>query len=281
MVYNQTVLKNLPSAKSSQARFQASLIEYDIDGKKEKALWNFLINPKKLSFADAADYTEIQTSASPCKELEYQGASGATLKISDLLMDTWCLGRSMRPLIDGIRALLRCRDNEFSPPVLIFRWGSRRVAPCVLKSVEWDEERFLSGEQARVRMSITLQEVPTPPTRAQLEAKEKKKQALIAARNDSQGKPKLPLTARQQTDASGLAKDYLNQNIDKFTPDIQRILRKKEYKLEVDKDSGDVSVMNNGKNLGVIMRSLGEKVITNKTIITLPLNPSAKILEIK
>jgi hypothetical protein len=273
-MYNQAVLQSLPKAQKSVARFPAMLLEYDIDGKKDKPLWVFLVNPKSLEFSESAEYSKLQPASSNVPHKSYIGASGLTLRITDVVFDTWCLGKSLRPLIDGLRSLLKCspQSNEYSPKVLMFRWGSKRFAPCVLTDISWKEEKLLSGEVAKIRLNLTLEEIPRPLTKAELQALEKKKQDLIIAQNDQSGFPKLPLTDRQVTTAKGFAKDLIAQNIDKFKPDIQAKLRKKDYALTVDKKSGNVEILSGGKNLGVILRSLGEKIVVNSKIVTVPVS---------
>ena len=282
-MYNRAVLNTLPNAQKSNARFEAVLIEYDIEGKTEKAAWTFLIHPQSLKFNDAAKYNEISPLASSVANLQYEHSTGATLSISDLLMDTWCLGKSLRPVIDGVRALLKAKTDQgkFSPMVLAFRWGSFRFSPCVLTDIDWEVTRVLSGEPARVKMSITLKEIPKPLTRAEKDAKEKQKQALVADRRVAEGKPKLPLTQRQAEDASKAAKDYLISNKSNFSADVQAAIASNKYKLSTDRDSGNVSMLVDDKVIGIVLRSLGSSVIANSKITTIPTKENVKLPELK
>jgi hypothetical protein len=281
---NPTALATLPDASSSGGRIEAVLLEYDIEGKKEKALWHFLVNPATLKYSDSADYNEVSPLASKVKVKQYSSSSGLKLKISDLLFSVYCLGKSLRPLTEGIDALLKAKteENQFAPPVLMFRWGSKRFAPCVLIDVEWDESAWLGGEAARVKMSLTLEEIPKPLTTAEIEAKKKTKGKADQEKRSQAGKPPLKLTERQRKEASDKAKEYLKANTQNWTADVQAAIEK-GYKLATDAETGDVTMFDaKGKKLGVVLRSLGDKQqIANDKITTIPLKKDAKIPELK
>jgi hypothetical protein len=282
-MYSQSLIATLPKAQKSNARFEAVLLEFDIDGNKEKPAWKFLINPRELKFSESANYGKVAPIASAVEFLQYQATSGVTLQINDLILDTWCIGRSLRPLVEGARALMKAKpdQNQFSPMVLAFKWGSKRVAPLVLTSLQWDEQRFLSGETARIRMSMTLEEIPRPLTKAELEEREKRKQDAIADRRESDGKPKRPLTDRQAKSASDAARDYLKQNKDSFTADIQSKISRGMYSLKTDRDSGNVEMISGDQSLGIVLRGLGDKAIANPKITTIPLKPAATLPALK
>lgn len=277
-MYNKSVLGTLPSAQKSGTRFEAVLLEFDINGNEEKPAWRFLINPKELQFSQSAQYSKVSTIASSVADRQFTGGTGATLKITDMVMDTFCMGKSLRPLIEGAQALMRARidKSEFQPPILAFKVGSRRFAPCVLVSLDWVESRNLSGEPARVVMAMTLEEIPRPLTKADQEAKEKLKQDTIADRRESDGKPRRELTFRQITDATNAAKKYLQDNKSAFTGEIQGIISRGLYYTKVDKSTGDVTILSGNTALGVVLRSLGDKLIANDTVSSLPLKPNTK-----
>lgn len=281
---NPSAYATLPSASSS-GRVEAVLLEYDINGKEEKPLWLFLVNPATLDYQDTAEYNEVSPLASKVKVKQYTGSSGAKLTISDLLFSVYCLGKSLKPLTEGIQALLKAKteENKFAPPVLMFRWGTKRFGPCVLTDVRWSESAWLGGEAARVKMSLTLEEVPKPLTAAEIEAKKKAKQGADAKKRESDGKPLLKLTDRQRKEASGKAKEYLKTNTSIWSPDIQSAIEKGNYKLATDGDTGDVTMFNaKGLKLGVVLRSLGDKQQTaNDKITTIPLKQGATIPQLK
>jgi len=279
-MYNKSALNALPSAQRSGTRFEAVLLEFDINGNEEKPAWRFLINPKELQFSQSAQYSKVSTIASSVADRQFTGGTGATLKITDMVMDTFCYGKSLRPLIEGAQALMRARidKSEFQPPVLAFKVGSRRFAPCVLISLDWVESRSLSGEPARVVMAMTLEEIPRPLTKAEQEVKERLKQDTIADRRESDGKPRRELTFRQITDATLAAKKYLQDNKSVFTGEIQGIISRGLYFTKVDKSTGDVTILSGDSALGVVGRSLGDNpvLIANDTVSTLPLKPNTK-----
>ena len=277
-MYNKSALNALPSAQKSGARFEAVLLEFDLNGNQEKPAWRFLINPKELQFSQTAQYSKVSTIASSVADRQFTGGTGATLKITDMVMDTFCYGKSLRPLIEGAQALMRARidKSEFQPPILAFKVGSRRFAPCVLVSLDWVESRSLSGEPARVVMAMTLEEIPRPLTKAEQEVKERLKQDTIADRRESDGKPRRELTFRQITNSTAAAKAYLNANKSAFTGEIQGIISRGLYFTKVDKSTGDVTILSGDSALGVVGRSLGDKLIANDTVSTLPLKPNTK-----
>ncbi len=281
---NPTAYSKLPSA-SSGGRVEAVLLEYDIEGKKEKPLWLFLVNPATLDYQDSAEYSEVSPLASRVKVKQYNASSGAELTISDLLFSTYCLGKSLKPLTEGIQALLKAKteENKFAPPVLMFRWGTKRFGPCVLTDVKWTESAWLGGEAARLKMSLTLEEIPKPLTKAEIEAKQKLKDKADEQKREKDGKPPIKLTDRQRQEASTKAKEYLKANTKVWAPDIQSAIEKGNYKLSTDADTGDVTMVDvTGKKLGVVLKSLGDKQqsATDK-ITTIPLTKDAKVPELK
>jgi len=277
-MYNKSALNALPSAQKSGARFEAVLLEFDINGNEEKPAWRFLINPKELQFSQSAQYSKVSTIASSVADRQFTGGTGATLKITDMVMDTFCYGKSLRPLIEGAQALMRARidKSEFQPPILAFKVGSRRFAPCVLISLDWVESRSLSGEPARVVMAMTLEEIPRPLTKAEQEARERLKQDTIADRRESDGKPRRELTFRQIKFADDSVRAYLQANKSAFTGEIQGIISRGLYFSKVDKNTGDVTILSGDSALGIVGRSLGDTVVANDTVSTLPLKPNTK-----
>lgn len=261
------------------------LLEYDINGKEEKPLWRFLVNPASLDYQESAEYNEVAPLASKVKVKQYSGASGAKLTISDLLFSTYCYGKSLKPLTEGITALLKARteENKFAPPVLMFRWGSKRFGPCVLSDAKWTESAWLGGEAARIKMSLSLEEVPKPPSKAEIEAKKKLKEKADQQKRSDGGKPPIKLTDRQLKEASTKAATYLKANTKTWAPDIQSAIDKGNYKLSTDADTGNVTMFDaKGTKLGVVLKSLGDKQQTaNDKITTIPVKKDAKIPDLK
>lgn len=279
---NKTPYSQLPTEEKAKGAIEAMLVEYDIDGKKDKPLWTFLVNPSNLKFSDAAEYDKTSPIASAVPHRTYSNSTGRTLTITDMLMDTWYTGKSLQPLVEGVRALLKAKteQNQFSPPVLAFLMGTKRFAPCVITKLDWIESRFLSGAPGRISMSIVLEEIPTPPTKAELERREKVKREAIADRRQQQGRPRLDLTDRQQKAAIEQAKRYLNSNKSQFSAEVQGYINLGKYQLKVNKESGDVEMMVGEKSYGIVLRSLGEKFLANPKITTVPLKANGKLPEL-
>lgn len=280
---NKSAYAELKNEDKAKADIEAVLLEYDIDGKKDKPAWRFLVNPSSLRFSDAAEYDNISPIASSVRHKSYSNATGRTLTIDKILMDCWYQGKNLMPVIEGARALLRAKvdQNQYAPLVLCFSFGTKRFKPCVLMKLDWTESRFLSGNPGRIEMGMVLEEIPAPPTKAELEAKEKKKQDAIADRREKAGKPRIDLTKRQQENAIAAAREYLLKNRDQFSAEVQGFINLKTYDLTVDPESGDVEMKVGTKKVGTVLRSLGEKAIANKNITTIPLKEGGKLPELK
>jgi hypothetical protein len=281
-LYQQNVLNTLP--KVGRNAVQASLIEYDINGKQEKPLWQFLVNPAQLDFGRSADYGKVSPHASSTPTQHYNHTNATTLSIPDILLYTHCMGRTVKPLIDGINRLMEAtpEKNKFAPPVLMFRWGKFRFGPCVLTNIKWTTRAVLDGDPANVKLSLDFELIAKPKTKAELEAKARIKTSEAAKKRTKEGKPALPLTDRQRKEASDKAKEFLKTNLKAWSPDIQSAIEKNNYKLATNADTGDVTMSVNDQPIGVVLRSLGDancKADAKST--TVPLAQGAKNPELK
>jgi hypothetical protein len=254
MRFNSQAYNLLPDGQKGKA--EAVLLEYDISGNTPKALWLFLLNPQTLKFLKTAEYNEIKPLGSKVSQMQYTSSGGISLSISELILQTWYCGKSLRPLLEGVQKLMEAdiKNKKYSPPILKFQMGAREFGPCVLTKLDWDESAWLGGEPASVRLNLELREVPKVVSRGEIEkAKEKATESAKTTR-EQQGKPRLPLTDRQRSDGSAAAKKYLEININSWAADVQAAIRGSKYKLATDKSSGQV-VMNDatGKKLGVVL----------------------------
>lgn len=254
MHFNSQAYDSLPDAQKGKA--EAVLLEYDISGNAPKALWLFLVNPQSLKFSKSAEYNEIKPLGSKVSELQYTSSGGRSLSISEIVMQTWYCGKSLRPLLEGVQKLLEAdiKNKKYSPPILKFQMGAREFGPCVLTKLDWDESAWLGGEPASVRLNLELREVPKVVSRGEIEkAKEKATESAKTTR-EQQSKPRLPLTDRQRSDGSAAAKKYLETNINSWAADVQAVIRGNKYKLATDKSSGQVVMSDtSGKKLGVVL----------------------------
>lgn len=278
---NRKLLNSLPSATYGDRIF-AYLIPYDqglqpgvepaaqstgsTDSTESTApittpqnrVWNFLINPSVLSYSRSAVYSDTQTWAAKKQDIQYFTTNGQTLKMPNIILDSWHDGRSLRPLIEGINALLEAQidQNRYYPPVLSFVWGSTRFAPCVLTEVTWDEAAWLSGEPATVVLNLTFREVPEPRSRGTAAA-----DTQLAPNEEAseQGSPRLPLTDAQASQASTYANQFLDQNLNNWSPEIQAQVRSDSYRLLTNRATGDVQMLNpDGTVIGTVLRWNGE-----------------------
>ncbi|NDJ20952.1 hypothetical protein GS682_04690 [Nostoc sp. B(2019)] len=279
MRFNARAYDSLPNADKAKGAIAAVLLEYDISGNTPKPLWVFLVNPQSLRFSREAKYTEISPLASKRCEIQYASTNGQTLSIPDLILQTWYCGKSLRPLIEGINLLLEAdiKNKKYSPPILKFQMGTREFGPCVLTNVQWEESAWLGGEPASVKLGLELKEVPKAISRGEVEQQKTKATETAKVNREKQGKPRLPLTDRQRTDASAAAKKYLETNIKQWAADVQAAIRGNKYKLSTHASSGAVAMIGvGGKAIGTVLVWEGFKPKTGQSITTIPLVSGGK-----
>jgi hypothetical protein len=278
--YNRSVWTTLPTVSRDSQEIEAALIEFDISGKSEKPAWKFFVNPKSLQIQDKAVFTEVTTQAARVTHRHYSHSTGAKLSIQDLRFAGWLWGKSVKPSLDGLQELLRCRPdkNEFSPKLLLFVMGRRRFGPCVLEEVQWEESQWLGGDAAGIKLSLTLVEVPKPLTPAEKEERERQRQLALADMRASQGKPPLELTPRQQEEVTKAAKAYLAANKDQFSDTVQALIQKGNYKLKVDAATGAVTMTDDkGTAIGTVLTYDGKTLTAGTPTTTVPLKPGGKL----
>lgn len=279
MRYNDKAYNQLPDADKQGNPIEAVLLEYDISGNAAKPLWLFLVNPQSLRFSREAKYTEISPLASQRSEIQYTATTGQTLSIPDLILQTWYCGKSLRPLIEGINLLIEAdiKKKKYAPPILKFQWGTREFGPCVLTNIQWEESAWLGGEPASVRLGLELKEAPKAISRGEIEQQKTKALETAKTTREKQGKPRLPLTDRQRSDASTAAKKYLETNIKQWAADVQATIRSNKYKLSTDASSGAVTMIGiGGKAIGKVLVWDGFQANTGQGVTTIPLVTGGK-----
>ncbi|MDM9583098.1 hypothetical protein [Nostoc sp. GT001] len=279
MRFNDLAYTTLATASKESKAIAAVLLEYDISGNTPKPLWVFLVNPQSLRFSREAKYTEISPLASQRSEIQYAATTGQTLSIPDLILQTWYCGKSLRPLLEGINLLLEAdiKNKKYAPPILKFQMGTREFGPCVLTNVQWEESAWLGGEPASVKLGLELKEVPKVISRGEIEQQKTKGMETAKATREKQGKPRLPLTDRQRTDAAAHAKKYLETNIKQWAADVQAAIRGNKYKLSTDANSGAVAMVGvGGKSLGTVLTWDGFQAKTGQSVTTIPLVTGGK-----
>ena len=261
-IYHEAILKSLPDATRETKTTKAYLLDYEQTRTQGQYVWAFLTNPQQLEFSRQAKYNEAQTLSAKKTDWQYGYTGGRTLSISDIVLDVWCKGKTIMPLLDGIEALLEAdvSKGKFAPTILSFVFGARRFGPCVLTSVKWTETGWLGGMPAKSLMSITLQEVPDPKTHAYLEAKKREALSSKAANKQALGQPRMRLTERQQQEASKQAKAYISKNANKLNMTIQSLIKSASYKLSTDIETGSVTLFNKvGEKILIIGQFDGQK----------------------
>jgi hypothetical protein len=266
---NAIATAKLPKADKKPA--EAYIIQYEANPKSEQRLWTFQYNPSLLKFSGEAKYSAAETMATRLPDQQFANSTGLKLDISNIYLETFRDRKSLLPLIDGINELRKAKLEKriFSPPLLMFIFGSRRFGPCVLTSVSWDEASWLGGAPARVQMNLSFMEVPKPGAIGV--------KALPPEPDPPKdGKPAKDLTDRQKDDAIVKAKEWLKTNEGKLDPRIVTTLKANTFKLEADKKSGDVMMLDaKGGKIGVVGRWDG-KTFTTEKVNTIPKKPEAK-----
>lgn len=268
--YNATVLNTLGKGTKSGSVF-ACLYEYEMTGNASKPRWPFLVNPESLGIKNQMKVGEAETQGSRCANIQYQSASGQTLSLKNIVMETWYLGLEQQSLLDGLNRLLEADidKNIYSAPLLSFVMGAYRFGPCFLSSIQYDIKAMLNGAPAYVVMSLELREVLKAKSRGQKEQDKRDRSSLTRADKQAQGNLRNPLTPRQQSEAIAAAKKFLSSQKELFTGDIQALINTDKYKLAVDTTTGDVNFSNaSNKVLGAVFRWDGSAAVVNTT--TLP-----------
>lgn len=264
--------------------------EQGADASNSSFVWKFLINPASLKYSRSAQYSDTQTLAAKVQDLQYFLTSGETLEISNVLFDSWNDGKSLQPLIDGLNRLLEAKveEGKFAPPILSLIWGSKRFSPCVLTQISWDEAAWLGGDPASLQLSLTLKKLPEDRGRGTaqpttLVGSTANTDSPATPTENSEGKPRMPLTDAQAAEASKYAKQYLNQQLSKFSPDVQQLIRSNSYLLLTNRETGDVTMLGKGGTaIGNVLRWNGETSdaaaqLLSGTSTTVPLAANATL----
>lgn len=248
---NPEALKDLKPASMQKAT--AALIEYNQDANAEnKKLFIFLFNPSTLQFNRSAKYSETNTWGQKKQDYQYYLTTGRTLKIPGILLESWHMGKTVMPFIDGIEKLMEAdiTKNIYNPPVLSFVWGKRRFSPCVISELSWEEKGWLNGMPANATMNLTLIELPTTIRKADATAAKPRELEDPKELTPKAGeKLRNPLTDRQLKEASVEADKWLQANKDKLSDLVKGMLKNKSYYLQTEKTTGVVAFLDKNKQL--------------------------------
>ena len=247
---------------ASKGLVQAWLMEYKLTADGDR-LWEFWYPPQTLKFSGQANYTEQATLSAREHDWQFGSSSGLRLEIPNLVLDSYCLGRTVQPLMDGLDELRKAKPTEgiFAPPVLLFAFGGRTFGPCVLTNIQWDEVAWLSGEAARLQLSLTLQQIPKPPNAG---TPTEPAADTSAAEKERDGKPRKPLTLRQRQDGSTKAIEWLRANPSALPAQLKAVVTANTFRVSTDTDSGDVRIFAaDGTELGTVGRWDGRNFLTD------------------
>jgi hypothetical protein len=282
--YNRTAWQSLPEVPKNQIDedIEAVLLDYNTLGAGESVVYVFLLNPCQIDFGPyTADYTEIPTLSNKTAHQAFNHSGEGTLVISDMMLSSYCFGKSLRPIIEGAIALTKAdtENNIYAPKILSFRMGTERFEPCVLQQVKYNRDTSLGGEAAKITMSMTLLKVPKPITAFQQEASDQKKRNDVVSSNISKGSPPLPLSAREQNDLMKSAKEYITKMLPRLDQSgIVSQFKSGNYEIKIDKTTGTASFYSNGVDRGVIVQSSGKKIVGGQGTTSLKLKPGQDYL---
>lgn len=253
---NETAIKLAPKVSPPKAKPEAFLLEYQRDPTIQRRLFTFWYNPQTLRFSRGAKYSSTETFAAKVQDQQYGYTEGWSLEIPDCYIDTYCMERSARIFKQGIDSLLEARleKGEFAPPVVSFVFGGQIFAPAVVTKASWDESAWVGGDPARVKFSLSLLQIPVDRDEKSQELQLKQDDPKLAA-NEKDGKPRKPLTPRQNQEGSDKGKDWLKANTAKLDPQTQKLVRSGQFKMTTNPNSGDVSLIDSkGKTVAIVGR---------------------------
>jgi hypothetical protein len=216
---NPEVLAKLPPANRVRS------LAAQLSDLKNQIVYEFLYNPESIKRSRRANYAELQIPLRPVPVQQYMGASGTTLDLSNLLLSSYSAGKSLRPLLDSLNALLVTDpDNKvYAPTLLQFVWGSQRFYPCVLTSLSSTATLWLGGEVAEARVDMTLLEIPP--------VEDVKVIAPIAPLTSPQS-----LTTRQMADSTAQATTWITGHLGTLPQAAREAFRLKRYRISTNPD---------------------------------------------
>ena len=224
-----------------------------------RSLFTFLYNPEDKRFSRQSNYNAGVTALSSIPSQQYQHTSGLTLQLSNLLMQSYAEGKTIKLLLQRLQNLMVVdpTNNKFNPTPVYFTWGTDKFGPAVITSLDWSETSWLNGEVAEARVNLTLLEIPsgkpsTNQSQNQLEVASNKNQVL---------------TVRQKQDASKKAIEWLRANTKRLSSTTAALINANRFKL-LTEDSGVVNLTDSkSKKLGVIGIYQNGKFITTKNTL--------------
>ena len=210
---NPNILATLPEAARTSEVY-AQLVESD----SGLPVFSFLYNPETLAYSQTTVYAPTPTAGSNVSAQEYLHSTAPTLRLENVLVDTYAEGRSSEPIVEALQTLSRSRENNTLAPLEVtFVWGTRTYGPAVITALSWEESLWLNGEPGLLRFSLTLERVPFPERPPQGSA--------------TPAPPVTALTERQQAEGRSRGAQWLQDNLVSLNPQAQSIVSSRNQQV--------------------------------------------------
>lgn len=234
---NPNVLSQLPTAERV-TEIYAQLLDLS-----DRVVYQFLYNPEEIQWNRKANYAAAPASATSTPSQQYLYTEGRTYQFPGLLLQSYCEGKSLRSLLDGLQALMVVdpQGNSFAPKQVSFSWGTMRVGPAVITDLRVNETAWLGGETAEARVDLTLLELPPPDTNP----------SETAAPTTATAQT-INLSDRQREDARKAAEQWLQQNQNSLTPQVRDVVRTRRFRW-LTSTNGQVQITDSsGQAIGTV-----------------------------
>lgn len=160
----------------------------------------FMYNPTLLTFTRTVDWQSEQGNRgiSALPKVNFSGVKPYKLTINQVVFDTYEIRKSvMDEYIKKIKQGVESPNaQDQRPPVYWLIWGQRKSFPCVMTSLTYKLDMFLSdGTPVRALVDISLQEVEKenlPGNRQPAEADRAGNQSRAAKEQKSRGNAPAP-----------------------------------------------------------------------------------------
>ena len=124
----------------------------------------FMFNPTQLSFARTVKWQSEQGNRGngALPKVNFSGVDPYKLTLSQVVFDTYEIQVSvMEKYIKKLKKGVESPDGQNKrPPVYVLQWGQKKTFPCVMTSLTYKLDMFLSdGTPVRALVDISLQEV--------------------------------------------------------------------------------------------------------------------------
>lgn len=253
---NPTVLNQLATAERV-TEIYAQLLDLS-----DQVVYQFLYNPEEIQWNRKANYAAAPASATSTPSQQYLYTEGRTYRFQGLLLQSYCEGKSLRSLLEGLQALMVVdpQGNSFAPKQVSFVWGSYRVGPCVITDLQVTESAWLGGETAEARVDLTLIELPPPDTNATETAT-----PTVATPAAAQT---ITLSDRQREDTRKAAEQWLAANLNNLTPQVRDIVRARRFRYLTSADGTVKITDSSGTEIGTVGVYNGQTFDASKGTLT-------------